>query len=181
MHAYFERFGFELFDVIPRDIHGGTLRYYVGHKGAHPVLSSVDEYIKKEESFGLYDKNRLKRFANDVQAQRVAFRSLLHDLKKQGKRIAAISAPAKGNTLLNYCGIDSAYLDYATEKAALKVGKFTPGTHIKIEPDSKILLDQPDYALILAWNFAKEIMANMEEYKKRGGKFIIPIPSPRIV
>lgn len=181
MRAYFGRFGLELFDVVPRDIHGGTIRYYVGHTGAHPVASSVDDYIKKEESFGLYGKERLERFAHDVQAQRTALLSLLQELKGKGKRIVAISAPAKGNTLLNYCNIGTHYLDYATEKASFKVGKYTPGTFIKIEPDSKLLEDQPDYALILAWNFSKEIMANVEAYKKRGGKFIIPIPEPHIV
>lgn len=181
MQAYFKRFGLELFDVMPQDIHGGTVRYYVGHVGAHPIISSVDEYIKKEEAFGLYDTERLKRFADEVKAQRIALIGMLQDLKRSGKRIVAISTPAKGNTLLNYCNIDGAYLEYATEKSALKVGKYTPGTLLKIEPDAKLLSDQPDYALILAWNFAKEIMANNEEYKKRGGKFIIPIPKPRII
>lgn len=181
MRAYFKRFNLELFDVAAQDIHGGTLRYYVGHEGAHSVASSVNEYIQKEESFGLYNTDRLAKFAEDVKAQRLALLTLLHDLKRRGKRIVAISTPAKGNTLLNYCNIHATYLDYATEKAALKIGKYTPGTYIKIEPDSKLLEDQPDYALILAWNFANEIMANLEEYKKRGGKFIIPIPEPKII
>lgn len=181
MKTYFKKHGLELFDVESRDIHGGTLRYYAGHVGAHPVSSSVDEYITKENIFGLYNEKRLKRFADEVKEQRMALLAMLQDLKQKGKRIVAISTPAKGNTLLNYCNIDAAYLDYATEKSALKVGKYTPGTYIKIEPDSKLLQDQPDYALILAWNFAREIMANSEEYKKRGGKFIIPIPKPHIV
>lgn len=181
MRAYVKRFDFELFDVESRDIHGGTLRYYVGHTGAHPVSSSVDEYARKEESFGLYDNKRLRHFADEVKKQRMALLAMLQDLKQQGKRIVAISTPAKGNTLLNYCNIDATYLDYATEKSALKVGKYTPGTFLKIEPDTKLMQDQPDYALILAWNFAAEIMANLEEYKKRGGKFIIPIPKPKIV
>lgn len=181
MKAYFLRFGLELFDVVPRDIHGGTLRYYVGHKGVHPIMPSVEDYIVKEISFGLYDRERLAKFAKDVEAQRFALITLLHDLKAKGKRIVAISTPAKGNTLLNYCNIGMIYLDYATEKASLKVGKHTPGTYIKIESDAKLLEDQPDYALILAWNFSKEIMANLEEYKKRGGKFIIPIPEPKII
>lgn len=181
MRAYFKRFDFELFDAEPRTIHGGTIRYYVGHSGAHPVSSSVDEYVNKEEVFGLYDAKRLERFANTVKGQRMALLAMLQDLKQKGKRIVAISAPAKGNTLLNYCNINSKYLDYATEKSALKIGKYTPGTYVKIEPDEKLLSDQPDYALILAWNFAPEIMKNLSEYKKRGGRFIIPIPEPHIV
>lgn len=180
MQEYFERFDLELFDVKPSSIHGGTLRYYVGHTGAHPVAPAVTEYISKEKEFGLYDTNRLKLFAKNVEEQRISLLDLLRDLKKQGKSIIGISTPAKGNTLLNYCNIDTTYLDYATEKAKLKVGKYTPGTHIPIYDDEKILQDMPDYALILAWNFADEIMKNMVEYKKRGGKFIIPIPKPII-
>ena len=106
---------------------------------------------------------------------------LLNKLKKEGKQIVAISAPAKGNTLLNYCKIDSKILNYVTERNPLKIGKFTPGMHIPVFSDKKLLEDQPDYALILAWNFADEIMQNNLEYKKKGGKFIIPIPDPRIV
>ena len=84
-------------------------------------------------------------------------------------------------TLLNYCGIDGDILDFVTEKSMLKVGRFTPGAHIPVFPDSELLVQQPDYALLLAWNFAEEIMRNLDEFRRRGGKFIIPIPIPRIV
>lgn len=99
----------------------------------------------------------------------------------QGKTIAVVSAPAKGMTLLNYCGITNRHVMFATEKARLKVDRYTPGGHIKIVPDSELLVHQPDYALLLAWNFSKEIMENLKEYKDKGGKFIIPIPEPKIV
>jgi hypothetical protein len=84
-------------------------------------------------------------------------------------------------TLLNYCGIDKDMLDVITEKSELKIGRFSPGKHIPIVPDSYLLDNQPDYVLLLAWNFAEEIINNLNEYKQRGGKFIIPIPVPRIV
>jgi len=95
--------------------------------------------------------------------------------------VVGLSAPAKGIVLLNYCKIDYHYLSYVTEKSSLKIGKFTPGMHIAVEPDEKLLKDKPDYALILAWNFAEEIIENLKEYQKHGGKFIIPIPSPKII
>ena len=106
---------------------------------------------------------------------------ILHSLKHEGKKIVGVSAPAKGMTLLNYCKIDSHLLDFITEKSALKIGRYSPGAHIPVLPDSALLDHQPEYALLLAWNFADEIIKNLDEYRKRGGKFIIPIPAPTIV
>jgi hypothetical protein len=84
-------------------------------------------------------------------------------------------------TLLNYCKLDCDVIDFVTEKSQLKIGRFTPGAHIPVVPDSELLARQVDYALLLAWNFADEIMNNLREFRRRGGKFIIPIPTPRIV
>ncbi len=181
MQAYFKRFGLELFDVLHRDIHGGTLRYYVGHAGKHVVSTAVTDYLEKEQTFGLYTTERLSQFAREVYAQRAQLVTLLETLKQEGKTIVGISAPAKGNTLLNFCNIDGYYLDYITEKSEFKQGLYTPGTHIPIYSDAKFLEDQPDYALILAWNFAEEIMQNLAAFKAQGGKFIIPIPFPVVV
>src|ERR1019366_3583220 len=106
---------------------------------------------------------------------------LLHKLKSDGKRIVAVSAPAKGMTLLNYCKFDRQLLDYVTEKSKLKIGLYTPGDFIPVYPDAKLLEDMPDYALLLAWNFSEEIIGNNKEYCRRGGKFIIPIPVPTVI
>ena len=106
---------------------------------------------------------------------------MLHSLKQKGEKIVGVSAPAKGMTLLNYCKIDRHLLDFITEKSALKIGRYTPGAHIPVLPDSVLLDHQPEYALLLAWNFADEIIKNLDEYRKRGGKFIIPIPSPTVI
>jgi len=181
MQRYFEKFGLELFDVSHHSIHGGTLRYYVGHVGSHVVESTVKDAITKEIDFGLYKQDRLKEFSQAVMQQKRDLITLLNELKADNKRIVAVSAPAKGNTLLNYCGMGVHYLEYATEKSSLKQGLFTPGMHIPIYDDSRVLDDMPDYVLILAWNFAEEIMSNLDEYRARGGKFIIPIPTPRVI
>ena len=181
MERYFRQMGLELFALKKSDMHGGSLQYYVGHMGRHSISADIDRYIQEEVEYGLYDYNRLKEFADDVLKQKDELIEHLMKLKKEGKRIAGISAPAKGNTLLNYCGIDENVLDFITEKNPLKIGRYTPGTRIPIHGDEKLLEEQPDYALILAWNFSKEIMKNLEEYKKRGGKFIIPIPQPMIL
>ena len=106
---------------------------------------------------------------------------MLIELHDQGKTIAGIGAPAKGMTLLNYCGLHPNLLPFLTEKSEWKQGKYAPGVHIPIYPDSKLLEEQPDYALILPWNFAQEIMKNLQEYKDNGGTFIVPIPTPTLV
>lgn len=181
MQAYFTKFGLELFAVQKSDIHGGTLRYYVGHKGAHPIEDSVATYLLLEETTGIYTEAYTERFAERVRTQKYDLIALVLKLKKEGKRVVGLSAPAKGNTLLNYCHLDTAFLDFTTEKNPLKVGRFTPGTMLPIYPDEAILEQDVDYALILAWNFADEIMKNMTAFKEKGGKFIIPVPTPHIV
>ena len=181
MVEFCKKFDFEVFDIERQTIHGGTLRYFIGRKDKQKISQNVSDYIKTEHECGIYSEKRLKDFAKSVGEHRKTLLNLLHELKSNGKRIVGISAPAKGNTLLNYCKIDTQILDYVTERNPLKIGKVTPGMHIPVYSDKKMLEDQPDYALILAWNFADEIIRNNTEYKKKGGKFIIPIPNLTIV
>ena len=107
--------------------------------------------------------------------------TLLDKLEAEGKKVAGYGAPAKGNTLLNYYGIGPDRLPYLVDKNELKHGLYSPGMHIPIYSADKIMQDKPDYLLILAWNFAEEIMQQQEEFRKQGGRFILPIPEPRIV
>ena len=181
MVEFCKKFNFEIFDIKEQTIHGGTLRYFISRKNKKEITNEVSNYLKIEEEKELYSKKKLDDFANLVKNHRKALLQLLNDLKKDGKKIVGISAPAKGNTLLNYCKIDFEILDYVTERNPFKIGKFTPGMHIPVYSDEKLLEDQPDYALILAWNFADEIMQNNSKYQENGGKFIIPIPKPRII
>jgi len=181
LQKFFEKFGFDLFDVEKHKIHGGTARYFMARKGDYSISPAVGDALEKEEKEGLHTVSRLERFAHEVEEERRLLMNLLKEIKSSGRRIVGLSAPAKGNTLLNYCGINEDFLDYISEKAEIKIGLYTPGTHIPIYSDNKLLDDMPDYALILAWNFAEEIMKNLSEYKNRGGKFIIPIPKPVII
>jgi len=106
---------------------------------------------------------------------------MLREHRAAGRRVVAYGAPAKGNTLLNYCGIGTDLLDYVVDRSPHKVGRFTPGSHLEVKPVEVLLSDRPDYVLILAWNFAEEIMQQQREYAATGGRFILPLPEPRVV
>lgn len=181
MNLLFNKFGMEIFDIKQVDIHGGSLRYFIARKDTYPISDNVDKFLKLEEEKKIYEIDTLNNFAKSVQRNREELTWMLKSLKRKGKRIVGVSAPAKGMTLLNYCRIGPETLDFITEKARLKIGRYTPGMHIPVLPDSELVRQKPDYALLLAWNFADEIMNNLKDYKNAGGKFIIPIPKPRIV
>ncbi len=178
---FFQRFGMELFDVQMVETHGGSLRCFVARKSEYDISKNIEKFIQDEENMKMYLVATLKDFADNVKKHRNSLVLLLRSLKQNGKRIVGVGAPAKGNTLLNYCKIDIEILDYITEKSQLKIGMYTPGTHIPIYPDKKLMEDKPDYALLLSWNFADEIMKNLKDFSIQGGKFIIPFPNPRIV
>jgi len=181
LNSLFNRFGFEVFDVEEVLIHGGSIRIFVCRKGEHDITNSVNQIIEKEEKASLFSISRLNKFSEQVQEHKKELRELLLGIKKTGKTIVAVSAPAKGMTLLNYCDIDSNIIDFITEKSPLKIGKYSPGAHIPIFSDEKLREKKIDFALVLAWNFSDEIMENLSDFKNAGGKFIIPIPKPKIV
>ena len=178
---FFKNNGFEIFDIQQVDIHGGSIRIFVSRQSSRRISEKVSNMIKIENDNDIYSTNNLMSFSNNVKQNRSDLMSLLYSLKSDGKRIAAVSAPAKGMTLLNYCGIGKNILEFVTEKSNLKINKYTPGGHIKVLPDSALVTEEIDYALLLAWNFKDEIMGNLSEYRDAGGKFIIPIPNPTIV
>jgi hypothetical protein len=107
--------------------------------------------------------------------------SLLRELKTEDKRIAVYGASAKGSTLLNYCGLGTETLDYVVDRSTVKQGRYTPGSHLKIYAPEMLLEDMPDYVLLLTWNFADEILEQQSEYRARGGRFIVPVPSVKVL
>lgn len=179
--AFFRCHGMEVFDIEEMPIHGGTIRVYVGRQGQRPVGGIVGSMLEAEGAMRLSSHTTLDAFANAVRRNRDALLTIICRIKQEGKRVVAVSAPAKGMTLLNYCGLGCQHLDFITEKAPLKIGKFSPGGHIPVVADQELLAARPDYALLLAWNFADEIIANLHEFRAGGGKFIVPIPMPKIV
>lgn len=172
--------GLHVVDVEHVPVHGGSLRVYASPVPREPG-ASVANLLAEEAAAGLRDPSRLERFANDVSRQRSELLALLESLRSDGKTIAGYGAPAKGNTLLQYCNITSTMLPYTVDRNSLKVGCFTPGTHIPVLPVDTLAVNPPDYLLILAWNFADEIMGQQAEYRAQGGRFIVPLPVPRII
>lgn len=180
--ALFKRFGLELFDCKRLDIHGGSIRLYV-KKSASGIQASgaVEELVLLEKILKLDSFNTYLDFAARVDSLRQKLLGLLGKLKAEGNRIVGYGAPAKGNTLLNYCKIGTEMVSYTVDKNSLKQGLYTPGTRIPIFPVEKLLEDSPEYVLILAWNFADEIIQQQKAFRERGGKFIIPLPEPRVI
>ncbi|KNY13575.1 MULTISPECIES: class I SAM-dependent methyltransferase [unclassified Shinella] len=174
--------GLEVFDVEELPTHGGSLRIYLGHAGAHSVISPrVADLLGQERRAGLHTVEAYTSFAARA---RKAKRNLLYFLigvKERGGRICGYGAPGKGNTLLNYCGIGTDFLDFTVDRNPYKHGRFTPGMHIPILPVEAIDQHRPDYILILPWNLKDEIVAQMRHVGDWGAKFIIPIPDVSII
>jgi SAM-dependent methyltransferase len=162
-------------------VHGGSLRVYASR--AEQRTDHAPEALKmadEETVRGLTRFSRFERFAREVEANREELLALLGRLRDEGHQLAAYGAPAKGNTLLNYCGIGTELLPYTVDKNPLKVGSFTPGMHLPVRPVSALVEDRPDFTLILAWNFATEIVYQESLYRAGGGRFLLPIPKPRV-
>ncbi|MBI4548201.1 MAG: class I SAM-dependent methyltransferase [Ignavibacteriae bacterium] len=176
-----ERAGLQLFDVTRHRVHGGTLRVFLQKMQKQPITSNVETIIADEVAAGLTDPERYTSFSRDVASLKQQLLSLLHDLKAAGKRIAAYGAPAKGNTLLNYCGIGSDLLEFTVDRSPHKQGLLTPGMRLPIRDLSYLVKTAPDYTLILPWNLAAEIIAQQTDYIHKGGSFIIPVPKPTII
>jgi C-methyltransferase-like protein/putative zinc binding protein/methyltransferase family protein len=177
----FKMFKMELFDVERVDIHGGSILFYIGNNNMHPVSPKVHELRKLEFDKGLDRKETYIKFSQNTEKIKKDLIIILNGIKGSGKRIAAYGAPAKGNTLLNYCGISRDLIEYTVDKSPYKQNLFTPGSHLPVYSPDKLRTDPPDYLLLLAWNFLDEILIQQKRYFQNGGKYIVPIPEVRII
>ncbi|HUF79573.1 MAG TPA: class I SAM-dependent methyltransferase [Burkholderiales bacterium] len=179
----FARQGLRIYDVERLSTHGGSLRVYACRDSdtAKPASNRVRELRDEELAAGLQDLGTYAHFAEQVRETKRKLLSFLIDVKRSGKTIAGYGAPGKGNTLLNYCGIRTDFIDYTVDRNPYKQGKYLPGTHIPIYAPERIRETRPDYVLILPWNFKDEIMDQMRYIREWGGRFVVPIPEVQVL
>ena len=174
--------GLRVFDVEELWSHGGSLRLFVCHadNAAQPTLPTVGKLVAREHDAGLRDLATYAAFAEKVKETKRGLLDFLIRAKRDGKTVVGYGAPGKGNTLLNYCGVRSDFVDYTVDRNPYKHGRFLPGTHIPVLPPERIAETRPDYLLILPWNLREEIMAQMAFIRGWGGQFVVPIPETRV-
>jgi 2-polyprenyl-3-methyl-5-hydroxy-6-metoxy-1,4-benzoquinol methylase len=179
----FAAHGLPIFDVEEIPTHGGSLRVYARHASneALPVSGRVPDLLRRERAGGLDRAETYRAFAEKVKATKRALLRFLIEARDAGKSVVGYGAPAKGNTLLNYCGVRTDLLEYTVDRSPHKQGHFLPGTHVPVYAPQKILETKPDYVLILPWNIKEEIMSQMAEVRGWGGKFVVPIPAVMVL
>ena len=175
----FNRHGLYLNDIEHVPVHGGTLRMFI--EPTKNYSQTVISYLEKEKTLNIGSEGFYHEFTKRIKTIKKDLNGLLTDLKSQGKKIVGYGAAAKANTFMSYCNIGENYLDYIADLSKFKQGLFMSGNHLPIVHPDKLSEEVPDYVLIMAWNFAKEIIKQQDNYQKKGGKFIIPIPESTIV
>ena len=179
----FRSHGLMLFDVEELQTHGGSIRIFARHaedQSKEPA-SRVEELLEREVQLGYTDLSTYSAFAEKVRETKRKLLEFLIAAKREGKSVVGYGAPGKGNTLLNYCGIRTDFLEYTVDRSPYKQGKYTPGTHIPIHAPEKIHETKPDYVLILPWNLKEEIAGQMAYIREWGGRFVVPIPEVRVL
>lgn len=182
LEPIFRRVGLRVFDVEKLPTHGGSLRLFLCLDGAdHGTSAAVASLLAEEEAAGLTKVETYAGFAEQVRQTKRDLLSFLIDAKRKGRSVAAYGAAAKGNTLLNYCGVGTDFIDFVVDKNPVKQGRFLPGSRIPVLPVEALAERKPDYVLILPWNIKDEIVAQMGEIRTWGGQFVVPIPIPEIL
>ncbi|HEY1360125.1 MAG TPA: class I SAM-dependent methyltransferase [Thermoleophilaceae bacterium] len=181
MIRLFEAQGMEVVDAERLPLHHGQLRAFVQRKGEGERKPSVDRLLEDERKLGVDRFETFQRFAEQALQIKRDLRRTLEELRSAGSRVVGYGAPAKGNTLLGFLELGPDDLDYIADRSELKQGLFTPGTHIPVVEPGRLLEDQPEYVVLLAWNFVDEVIEQQAEYRRRGGRFILPVPEVRVV
>jgi hypothetical protein len=175
------RAGLEVFDVERQRVHGGSLRVFLQRAGARPIAPAVGRLGGEESATGLTSAARYAGFSAQVRRVCTELPALLRRLRADGRRLAAYGAPAKGTVLLNACGVGTDLLEVTVDRSPHKQGRLIPGVRLPIRPVEDLVKEMPDATLLLTWNLADEIVAQQGEYLRRGGRFLVPVPSPRLL
>ena len=181
MLRLFESHGLQVVDAERLPIHHGQLRVTVARQGRRKVSPRVGATLDGEREAGVDRLETLARFADGTRKIKHDLGQLLTQLRHEGKSVAAYGAPAKGNTLIGYLELGPESVAYIADKSPLKQGRYTPNVPIPVVGPERLLEDQPDYVILLAWNFADEILEQQAEYRRRGGRFIVPVPDVHVV
>ena len=171
-----EQHGLEIVDLVPQDVHGGSMRYVIAHTGARPVSHRVEAQRRWERERGLDRVETFEALRGNVERSRAELLALLQDLRARDKRVVGYGATSKSTTVINYCGITSELIEFISDTTPIKQGRFTPGAHIPVRPREEFAKAYPDYALLFAWNHAAEIVAAEQEFRRDGGRWIGYVP-----
>jgi len=177
----FAQHGMQVIDVLPQDVHGGSMRYVVAHQGAYSVTEAVEKQRKLEESLGLQRKETFDQLRRNIENSREKLVKLLKEVKRNGKRVVGYAATSKSTTVTNYCGITEELVEFISDTTPIKQGKYSPGTHIPVRPYDEFKKNYPDYALLFGWNHAKEIMSKEQDFVAPGGKWIVYVPEVKVL
>jgi SAM-dependent methyltransferase len=181
LQALFEQHGLEIFDVARIGTHGGSIRVYAARHGERPVKPTVAERLTDERDFGLTDGSAFATFRKRVVQSKVELHKVLAPIKEREARIYGIGAPSRASTLINYTGLDDGLIDAVMEvPTSHKIDKYIPGTRIPVLSEARLFSDQPEFALLLSWHIADELIANLRAKGFRG-RFIVPLPEPRVI
>jgi methylation protein EvaC len=171
----------ELIDVLPQNVHGGSMRYVLSHRGAYPIAPSVDRVREKEAALGLAHPETYAQLRRSIEASRDQLRAMLEEFSRSGRRVAGYAATSKSTTVTNYCGLSPRLVEFISDTTPIKQGKFSPGAHIPVRPYEEFKANYPDYGLLFGWNHAEEIMSKERAFKAAGGKWIVYVPKVQVL
>lgn len=177
----FAEHGLEVVDVKPQNVHGGSMRYVIGHKGKHPVAAAVTMQRDKELAQRLNHPATFTAFRKNVEHSRDELMKQLRQLNKNGKRVVGYAATSKSTTVTNYCGITPNLVEFISDTTPIKQGKYSPGTHIPVRSYENFKSNYPDVALLFGWNHAEEIMANEQAFRSAGGRWLVYVPEVKVI
>jgi methylation protein EvaC len=175
------RHGLELIDVVPQNVHGGSMRYIIGHIGIYVVSDAVACQRQKEMEMELVKHETYIRLRRNIESSRAQLMSILRDLKQKGKRVVGYGATSKSTTVTNYCGITPDLVEFISDTTPIKQGKLSPGAHIPVKSYESFASSYPDYALLFAWNHGEEIIAKEQKFLEAGGRFLVYVPEVKVL